>query len=139
LHPGEERQDGQRCEKMKNVKNFINTLECPLIEGVIYSDGTLQLFDVEVSWARPSQYKLKPSYVTSIDELERKGELWWSSCIIMGQYFDEKESLRVICGGGNFGGDGFIRFLTLIRRMFFGLFFLLALIHLIVSQYQMDM
>ena len=98
---------------MKKIENFIKHLECPLIDGIIYSDHTMQLFDVQVSWKRPTEYKIQLSSITSIDNLGQEGKLGWVKCSISDEYIDETHSIKVVCGGASYGGDGFVSVVNL--------------------------
>jgi len=98
---------------MKKIENFTEHLECPLIDGIIYSDHRIQLCDVQVSWKRPAEYKIELSSITSIDNLKKEGKLAWVSCSISDEYIDEAHSIKVVCGEASYGGDGFVGIVTL--------------------------
>jgi hypothetical protein len=98
---------------MKEIENFIAHLECPLINGIIFPDTTIQLFEMEVSWEKPVEFKIQASSTTSIDDLEKDGELWWCNCAILDEYVDETDSIKVFCGEGSHGSDGFVSVMDL--------------------------
>ncbi|WP_295674824.1 hypothetical protein [uncultured Mucilaginibacter sp.] len=101
---------------MKEIVDFIEHLECPLIDGIIYSDHTIQLCDVQVSRNRPKEYKIQVSSITSVDKLEKEGKLAWVSCSISDEYIDEAHSIKVVCGEASYGGDGFVGVMNLTQE-----------------------
>ncbi|WP_426586044.1 hypothetical protein [Mucilaginibacter sp. R-33] len=98
---------------MNKIEGFIHHLECPSVNGIIFSDRTIQLFEVEISWERPTEFKLQTSSTTSIDDLEKTGELYWSSCAILDEFIDETGSIKAFCGEASHGSDGFIGIMDL--------------------------
>ncbi|WPU97553.1 hypothetical protein SNE26_16120 [Mucilaginibacter sp. cycad4] len=101
---------------MKEIESFIDHLECPLINGIVFPDRTIQLFEIEVSWENPVEFKLQASSVTSIDNFEKEGELSWCSCAILNQYVDKTGSIKAFCGEGSYGSDGFVCVMNLERE-----------------------
>lgn len=93
---------------MKKIIDFVEHLECPSINGIIFPDDTIQLLDVRVDWENPINYTIEITSKTSIKNLRDKGELWWSSCAILVELVDLKHSIEVIAGEGGYGSDGFI-------------------------------
>lgn len=98
---------------MKEIEDFIAHLECPLVNGIIFPDATIQLFEMEVSWGKSVAFKVQASSTTSIDNLEKEGKLWWSNCAILDEYVNETGSIKVFCGEGSHGSDGFVSVMDL--------------------------
>ncbi len=93
---------------MKKIANFTEHLESPSINGIIFSDETIQLIDVDVNWEQPKRYTLKTTSKVSIDILRKKGELRWNDCAVLTTLTDKTHSIQVIAGEGDYGSDGFI-------------------------------
>jgi hypothetical protein len=101
---------------MKRVINFIEHLECPSINGIVYPNNTIQLFDVDVNWGPPINYKVSVGSKTSIETLDSIGALWWNSCAILIKTFVELNSIEIIAGEGDYGSDGFIAVIDSITK-----------------------
>jgi len=92
---------------MKAISDFADHQESPIIDGIIFPDGTIQLFDFELKRQRP--YAINIGTKTSIDKLEQEGELHWSSCCIMTTLNYFEYSIKVIAGEAtSWGEDGFV-------------------------------
>ncbi|SDP86522.1 hypothetical protein SAMN05428975_3137 [Mucilaginibacter sp. OK268] len=98
---------------MEDIKKFIEHLECPIVDGIIFPDKRIQLLEVEVLWQRPYEYSIKPSFFTSIDDLEAEGKLWTGHCGVLDKCVDILNGIKVICGESSLGGDGFIAVLDM--------------------------
>jgi hypothetical protein len=98
---------------MTKVVDFIEHLECPSIDGIIFPDETIQPYSVEVEWDPPMKYNLELMPKTSIKILKEKEELWWSGCAILVQLLDQKHSIEIIAGEGSYGSDGFVSVMDL--------------------------
>jgi len=101
---------------MKKVKNFIDFLECPLVNGIIFPNGVIKLLDVNVEWSPKLIYTIKKSEETSIKALEKIGHLQWNDCAILTKLSDEKKNIVVIAGEGDYGSDGFVSVIDLYSR-----------------------
>ena len=101
---------------MKKIEDFINHLECPMVNGIIFPDGTMQLFDIEVDWGSPLSYRIKAASKSSISILNSKGDLRWNDCAILANIKDRKHAIEIIAGEGDYGSDGFIGVIDLNSR-----------------------
>ena len=101
---------------MKKIANFINYLECPSINGIIFPDETVQIIDIEVDWESPINYTIKKISKSSINALSSKGNLNWNDCAIIVNYVDKKHSIEIIAGEGDYGSDGFVGVIDLDSR-----------------------
>ncbi|MES2111039.1 MAG: hypothetical protein V4577_19940 [Bacteroidota bacterium] len=90
------------------IERFLDCLECPTVDGVIFPDQSIQILDVKISCEKPVKFSISPSYSTSINELEKAGKLHWNHCAIIHEFVDEKKCLKAVCGEGNYGSDGFV-------------------------------
>jgi hypothetical protein len=108
---------------MEKIVDFIEHLECPIVDGIIYPDNTIQLCDVDISWKKPAEFKVQMLSVTSIDNLEKEGKLGWASCYISDEYIDEIHSIKVVCGETSWGGDGFVAVTNLKEKLIWIAFF----------------
>ncbi|PTQ94085.1 hypothetical protein C8P68_107148 [Mucilaginibacter yixingensis] len=98
---------------MKTIADFINHLECPIINGIIYSDGTIQLLDVKLEFQPLIKYSVRSADKTSINSLENKGNLYEGSCAVLARIIDDKNNIEVIAGEASYGSDGFVAVIDL--------------------------
>jgi hypothetical protein len=101
---------------MKIVTDFVDHLECPTVDGIIFPDGGIQTFDIKVNWNTPKSFKIKIASRTTIQILENEGNLHWNNCAVLATKVSFEYSIEVIAGEGNFGSDGFIGVLDLETR-----------------------
>lgn len=101
---------------MKKILNFIDHLESPSLNGIIYPDGTIDLLNVKVDWGPPIQYSLKSETKSSIELLDNEGKLQWNDCAILVTAIDIKQSIEIVAGEGDYGSDGFIGVIDLSTR-----------------------
>jgi hypothetical protein len=84
--------------------------QCPIIDGIIFSDGRLRLMTVE--WVRGQAGRLElsvsPGGWTSVAELASNSRLQWTGIIPLCNTEDLARKLRVIGGEGGLGSDGFV-------------------------------
>ena len=95
------------------MENFVDHLECPSVEGIIFPNGIIQMFDVKINRGSPTIYKIKMKSKTSIDELQIKGNLEWNSCAIIDRLKDTKNNIEVISGECDYGSEGFLAVVNL--------------------------
>jgi hypothetical protein len=101
---------------MKSIENFIEHLECPIVNGIIFPNETVTLIDVEVQWNKPTKYNFKIGKNVPVAEIS-KGEVYaWTSCVILCELLDEKNKILVLSGEAGFGGDGFVAVIDLISK-----------------------
>jgi hypothetical protein len=93
---------------MNKIEEFIEHLECPSLDGIIFPDETIQLLNVKVVWGLPINYTISIAAKTSIKTLNDKGDLSWNSCAILVRLIDKKYSIEIIAGEGDYGSDGFV-------------------------------
>lgn len=93
---------------MKEIENFVDHLECPSLNGIVYPDGKIQLINLLVNWGSPTSYKLLLGNQTSISALEEQGNLSWSGCTILHSTENVTLGIKAICGEGDYGSDGFL-------------------------------
>ena len=101
---------------MKEISRFIDHLECPSLDGIIFPDGSIDLLNIEVEWGPPINYYIKIGEKSSIKLLETKNKLQWSDCAILISSIDEKHSIEILAGEGNYGSDGFVSVIDLSSR-----------------------
>lgn len=93
---------------MKKIENFIEHLESPSLNGIIFSNGIIKILDVKNEWSPQIKYSIKEKNETSIEELNINGYLQWNDCAVMTELTDKIESINVIAGEGDYGSDGFV-------------------------------
>lgn len=98
---------------MKKIENFIEHLESPSLDGIIFPNGKILLFEIHFGTYPIIFYNVNSILETSIDELNDKGQLNWSSCAVLTEVVDVVESIRVIAGECSYGSDGFIAVLEM--------------------------
>lgn len=102
--------------KVKKIVDFIEHLECPLINGIIFPDETIQLLDIQINKGIPKKYTIQTALKTSINILNNKRELYWTSCAILFRLIYQKYSIEIIVGEAGYGSDGFIGVIDLKSR-----------------------
>ncbi|PJJ84873.1 hypothetical protein [Mucilaginibacter auburnensis] len=98
---------------VQDIANFQFHLQCPTVNGVIFPDGKIQLFDITVNYCTPINYKISKDTETSINSLNEQGELNWNSCTALVSITNENNSFKVTAGEGNWGDDGFVSVIDL--------------------------
>ncbi len=93
---------------MKNIENFIEHLESPSLNGIIFPDGLVKMLEIKVEWFPKINYHIRIQEESSIDILEAKGTLYWNDCAVMVSLIDERISVEVVAGEGDYGSDGFV-------------------------------
>jgi hypothetical protein len=101
---------------MKPIIDFIHHLECPTLDGIIFPNGEIQLFDIKVTWGTPNKFNVKTAGRTTVDILKKEHNLYINSCAILSKTVCLKYSVEVIAGEGNYGSDGFIGVLDLASK-----------------------
>ncbi|MEO6315867.1 MAG: hypothetical protein ABIU63_17750 [Chitinophagaceae bacterium] len=96
---------------MVNMLTFVDHLECPTVNGIIYPSGIIQLVDAKSEWSHSEAIKLVPAGQTSIAKLEENDNLEWNSCAVLDRTVNEKENLEVLTGECAFGSEGFVALL----------------------------
>jgi len=93
---------------MNKIENFTDHLECPVVDGIIFPDGTIHLLNVKVNRTNSVNYSVAAGLKTSLAFLKENNELWWGSCAIMCALIDKQLSIEVIAGEASYGSDGFV-------------------------------
>ncbi len=93
---------------MNKIENFIEYLESPSLNGIIFPDGAIKILDIDVEWSPKTIYSIKGIRESSINTLEAEGNLHWNNCAVMVELMNEKESIKIIGGEGDYGSDGFV-------------------------------
>ncbi len=101
---------------MNKIENFIEYLESPSLNGIIFPSGAIKILNIEVKWSPQIVYSIKVQEEESIDTLETKGILHWNDCAVKVDLIDEKKSLEVVAGEGDYGSDGFVGVVDLNSR-----------------------
>lgn len=87
--------------------------QLPIINGIIHSDNRVQLFEMNENSGKRNVSFYK---TCNINELNLDLELEVSKVIINDEIMSEDGKLKVMCGEGSFGGDGFIVLYSLIEE-----------------------
>ena len=90
------------------IADFIIHQQCPIVDGIVYSNGEVHLIDFSVDWRQKPISKFVLSEVTSISELAANGNLGWSDCSFLAKKNYEEAQLTIFCGEGVWGSDGFV-------------------------------
>jgi uncharacterized protein (DUF927 family) len=109
---------------MKTMLNFVDHLECPTIDGIIFPDETIQMLNIEVSWGHPYIYTISAGGKTSINLLAKENNLYWNNCGFSTTKMSLEHSIEVIAGEASYGSDGFVGVLDLASRKLIWLAFL---------------
>ncbi len=83
---------------------------CPIVEGLISGEGRVK--DMNVEWVRDASGRLalwvRAAGWSSLLELVPNGKLQWTGVIPLCTASDVDRNLRVVCGEGGLGCDGFV-------------------------------
>lgn len=93
---------------MKKIENFIEHLESPSLNGIIFPDGIIKILDINNEWFPDVSYLVKEKKETSIDRLDFEGHLYWNDCAVIAEIINKDLSIKVIAGEGDYGSDGFV-------------------------------
>ena len=75
---------------MKRIRFFLDNLECPSLDGIMFPDDSIQLLEVGVKWELPVRYTIKLADRVLISDFIEK-DLWWSNCAVIEDLVDEKK------------------------------------------------
>ncbi len=103
---------------MKNIEHFVEYLDCPILNGIIFPNGIVKKIDIEViQWSPKICYFIKGIENSSIQSLEEQGDLYWTSCCIMARQIVINKSIEVISGEAFGNGEyGFVGVIDLNSR-----------------------
>lgn len=83
---------------------------CPIVDGIIFGDGRVKRMGLD--WVRNAAGRLelavRPAGWTSLAELMEKGDLQWTGITPRCANIDAAMGLRLSCGEGGLGADGFV-------------------------------
>lgn len=96
-----------------NIINFIEHLQCPLVDGIIFPNEIVKLFDITVDWSIPLKYMVTNESITTFTELKNENKFFIANCAILSTVIDVTKQIKVISGEGNYGSDGFISIIDL--------------------------
>ena len=82
---------------------------CPIINGIVFSSGKIDWVNIELrSTPGSTQFHLTPGTSTSLEDLEKEDDLEWTTVITLSECQSQRLNLKVICGEGGLGSDGFV-------------------------------
>ena len=82
---------------------------CPILNGIVFGTGHVKLLHVEFSpKSGGADYTVKEYGTTDIGLLEESKQLTWTYLGQLFETFDKKQGIRISCGEGGMGGDGFV-------------------------------
>jgi len=93
---------------MIDIAEFHTHQEYPNVSGVIFPDGRICFINVSSDEASGSFFKVDPTGETTLEELEKKSNLCWSDGAILAEQISNDGTLKVVCGEGDYGSDGFV-------------------------------
>ncbi len=93
---------------MKKLLNFIDHQKSPLINGVVFPDGVVQIVNIAVSWESPVNYIFTRGPITSLENLSKEKEIAWINCAILVNLVDESLGIDFLAGEADQGSDGFL-------------------------------
>jgi hypothetical protein len=91
---------------METVSRYWEKDLCPIINGIIYADGSIKILAAR----KASKNIYIPAYkeTTSINELNKNGELKFTNLYKRDPIYIVTMNLLVYCGETGFGGEGFV-------------------------------
>jgi hypothetical protein len=101
---------------MKKLEDFIEHLECPQANGIIFPDGTIRLLNTG-NLKKKSINIITETGQTSLATLAENNLLHWDSCGVMNVRTDKKLSIEVMAGEcSGHGSYGFVAVVELISK-----------------------
>ena len=86
--------------------------KCPIINGIIFGNGKVVLLDVEdfhsIIRKRMQKKSIKVISHSDLNELEDTNRLEWSYITELFEINDSSRGIRISCGEGGMGADGFV-------------------------------
>jgi len=91
------------------LQRKIKAGECPIVNGVVTSEGVIYRIDIPKKNINPTNEESFPrKSTTTLSQLDEKGSLYWTTLFTMGETFSKERNIKVIYGEGGMGADGFI-------------------------------
>lgn len=97
----------------QNIRGLIQARwreeQCPIIDGVLYDDGRIFVFEYDLDPERPQMVRsVAIERETSLAEILERDPNAWTFVTELDEQVLEQERMRIICGEGGFGSDGFV-------------------------------
>jgi len=101
---------------MNKLENFIEYLESPSLNGIIFPNGLIKVLSIKSEWFPKMSYSLMGLKESTINDLESEGSLYWSNCAVITELTSEKENIKVVAGESDYGSDGFVGVIDLYSK-----------------------
>jgi hypothetical protein len=93
---------------MIDLATFADHLACYSVNGIQFSDGTVQRLLVTAVWRPVVKYTVSAGEQTTLQQLEAADALSENSCGVLAELTDVARGVRILAGECNLGGDGFV-------------------------------
>ena len=89
-----------------NIRHELENGILPIINGILYENGVIDW--INISYDANFNRSISGVSRKCIDDLISRRELLFSSIGTSYQTNDISNNIRVYCGGGSYGGDGYV-------------------------------
>jgi hypothetical protein len=96
---------------MREIVDFFDHQESPIVNGVIFPNGMIQTMKISADWGPPIRYAHSKGPAISIALFSKKSD--WTSCATVKSLIDTKLGVTFLAGETlGHGGDGFVAAIT---------------------------
>ena len=93
---------------LDQFKHFWENDLCPIINGIIYANGTIKILNPKTNMK--NEYEYLPDFcgVMTIYEMSQKSEIQYTNIMKRQPIEVNAFNLLIYCGEGSWGGEGFV-------------------------------
>lgn len=95
---------------MDDVQSQWEQGKCPDMNGILFASGKIAWINVSFNTLSGGRtiFRLEAPKLMHLSDLAREGDLRWVRLLPLDEVIEERRQIRVVCGEGGFGGDGFV-------------------------------
>ncbi len=83
--------------------------QCAMINGIVWGSGLMKLLDIDfIHDSKGSIYVINAVKEMDAGELKKSGLLELTDIIQLAELFENEKGIRISCGEGGWGGEGFV-------------------------------
>jgi hypothetical protein len=98
-----------QAESERLIQDIWQDEQCPTINGIIYGTGEILLLDFDrVTEGDDTAVSIRPAGKTNVASFLAEHEDYLTSITEFCEIQVQEEGVRISCGDGGFGGDGFV-------------------------------
>lgn len=97
----------------ENIESIVQTAwkdeSCPIINGIVFGTGLVKPLNVDFTHdTKGPRYELSVGENTDVGILKKSNLLEWTYITQLFERVDDKRGIRLSCGEGGMGADGFV-------------------------------